>query len=215
MKSVLLIGLGLFGRHIAKELSALRHEVLAIDTDEAKVNAVMSYVTAAQIGDCTDEGYLSTLGISSFDLCIVAVGDDFQSSLEITSMLKEMGAKYVVSRAATDIHEKFLLRNGADKVIYPEKQLAHWASVRYTSNHLFDYIEIDEEHSIFELSVPDEWIGKTVIELDVRKKYGINILGIKQNGSLSVGIKPDMHFDRDMTVLVLGDIKDVKKHFKL
>ena len=189
MKTVLLIGLGRFGRHIAMKLNDLNHQVMAVDNNEERVNAVLSYVTNAQIGDSTNEEFLSSLGIGNYDACIVAIGDDFQNSLETASLLKELGAKKVIARAATDVQEKFLLRNGADEVVYPEKQLASWTAIRCTSDHILDYIELDKDHSIFELSVPKEWEGKTILQLDIRKRYGINILGVRENGVLQMNVK--------------------------
>ena len=149
MKSILLIGLGRFGRHIALKLDELHHEVMAVDKEEKRVNAALPYVTNAQIGDATNQDFLESLGIRNYDVCIVAIGDNFQSSLETTSLLKELGAKMVVSRAARDVHAKFLLRNGADEVVYPEKQLAAWTAIRYSADHIFDYIELDEKYGIF------------------------------------------------------------------
>ena len=143
MKSVLLIGLGRFGRHIAMKLNELNHQVMAVDKQESRVDEILPYVTNAQIGDGTNIEFLRSLGVRNFDVCIVAIGDDFQSSLETTSFLKELGAKKIVSRAARDVHAKFLLRNGADEIVYPEKQLANWTAIRYSSDHIFDYIELD------------------------------------------------------------------------
>lgn len=188
MKSILLIGLGRFGRHIAMKLDELHHQVMAVDQEESRVEAALPYVTNGQIGDGTNVDFLRSLGVRNFDVCIVAIGDDFQSSLETTSLLKELGAKMVVSRAASDVHAKFLLKNGADEVVYPEKQLAAWTAIRYSSDHIFDYIELDEEHAIFEVSVPATWIEKTVGLLDIRKKYNINIMAIKHNGAINLNI---------------------------
>ena len=213
MKTVLLIGLGRFGRHIAMKLNDLNHQVMAVDNNEERVNAVLSYVTNAQIGDSTTEEFLSSLGIGNYDACIVAIGDDFQNSLETASLLKELGAKKVIARAATDVQEKFLLRNGADEVVYPEKQLASWTAIRCTSDHILDYIELDEDHSIFELSVPKEWEGKTILQLDIRKRYGINILGVRENGILQMNVMPDMKFNSRNSILVLGNEKSVQKCF--
>ena len=170
MKSILLIGLGRFGRHIAMKLDELHHQVMAVDKEEQRVEAVLPFVTSAQIGDATNEDFLCSLGVRNFDVCIVAIGDNFQNSLETTSLLKEFGAKMVVSRAARDVHAKFLLRNGADEVVYPERQLADWTAIRYSADHILDYIELDEEHAIFEISVPNGWVGKTIGQLDIRKK---------------------------------------------
>jgi len=215
MKSVLLIGLGRFGKHIAMELKALNHQVMAVDTREERVEEVLPYVTSAQIGDSTNEEFLSSLGVRNFDVCIVAIGDNFQSSLETTSLLKELGAKMVVSRAARDVHAKFLLRNGADEVVYPEKQLASWTAIRYSADHIFDYVELDEEHGIFEISIPDAWIGKTVGELDIRKKYNVNIMALRCNGVLDMNIASETLLGDDQTMLVLGNIKNIQKQFHI
>jgi trk system potassium uptake protein TrkA len=215
MKSVLLIGLGRFGRHIAMNLYYLNHQVMAVDLKEEQVNAVLPFVTNALIGDSTNEEFLSSLGIRNFDTCIVTIGDSFQSSLETTSLLKEMGAKKVISRASTGIHEKFLLRNGADEVVYPEKQLAAWMAVRCTSEHIRDYIELEGDYSVFELDIPDTWIDKTILQLDIRRKYGINILGIRTNGSLDMQITPSTLMIRGSSILVLGTQKAVQKCFHI
>lgn len=215
MKSILLIGLGRFGRHIAIKLQELGHEVMAIDNQEHRIDAALPYVTNAQIGDSTDEEFLTSLGVRNFDVCIVAIGDDFQSSLETTSLLKELGAKMVVSRAARDVHAKFLLRNGADEVVYPEKQLAAWTAIRYSSDHIFDYIELSGGYSIFEVSIPDSWIGKSIAQLDVRRNYNINIMALKRDGNVDMNITPDMVLTSDETLLVLGKNKDIQKCFHI
>lgn len=215
MKSVLLIGLGRFGRHIAMKLYELNHQVMAVDIDEERINAALSFVTNAQIGDSTNEEFLSSLGIRNFDSCIVAIGDNFQNSLETASLLKELGGKKVIARASTGIQEKFLLRNGADEVVYPEKQLAAWTAIRCTSAHILDYIELDKDYSIFELEIPENWNGKTIIQLDIRKKYGINILGIRENGTLNMNITPDTVLNASESILVLGQQKAVQKCFSI
>ena len=215
MKSILLIGLGRFGRHIAIKLDELNHQVMAVDNNESRVEAVLPYVRNAQIGDATNEDFIRSLGVRNFDVCIVAIGDNFQSSLETTSLLKDLGAKMVVSRAARDVHAKFLLRNGADEVVYPEKQLASWTAIRYSADHIFDYVELDEEHGIFEISIPDAWIGKTVGELDIRKKYNVNIMALRCNGVLDMNIASETLLGDDQTMLVLGNIKNIQKQFHI
>ena len=215
MKSILLIGLGRFGRHIAIKLDELNHQVMAVDNNESRVEAVLPYVRNAQIGDATNEDFIRSLGVRNFDVCIVAIGDNFQSSLETTSLLKELGAKMVVSRAARDVHAKFILRNGADEVVYPEKQLASWTAIRYSADHIFDYVELDEEHGIFEISIPDAWIGKTVGELDIRKKYNVNIMALRCNGVLDMNIASETLLGDDQTMLVLGNIKNIQKQFHI
>ena len=190
MKSVLLIGLGRFGRHLAMQLNELGHQVMAVDKDEERVNECMPFVTNAQIGDSTRVDFLRSLGVSNYDVCYVTISGNFQNSLETTSLLKELGAKYVVSRAERDVQAKFLLRNGADAVTYPEKQLAKWAAIRYTANHIFSYIELDEQHAIIEVAVPEDWQGRSIGELDIRRRYGVNILGVKRNGKTDVNVSP-------------------------
>ena len=215
MKSVLLIGLGRFGRHIAKTLDELGHQTMAIDVKEDRVNAVLPYVTSAQIGDSTNEEFLDTLGVDTFDVCFVAIGDDFQNSLETTSLLKEKGAKMVVSRAARDVHAKFLLRNGADQVVYPERELANWTAIRYTANHISDYIEVGEGCSIIEVEIPKEWIGKEIQDLDLRRKYKINVLAIKKENDMNLQVMPDTVLKEGANLLVLGKTHDIQKCFHI
>lgn len=215
MKNILLIGLGRFGKNIALQLNKLGHEVMAVDNNEERVNDILSIVTNAQIGDSTNTEFLKSLGIRNFDVCIVTIGGDFQNSLETTSLLKELGAKLVVSRAERDVQEKFLLRNGADEVVYPEKQVANWAAIRYTADHIRDYIEVDDAHAIFEVEVPEEWIGKTVGELDIRRKYSINIMATKENGKINMAVSPETVLTDNITLLVLGAYKELQKCFRI
>ena len=215
MKSILLIGLGRFGKHVAMHLHNLGHQVMAVDSTEERVNAVLPYVTEAQIGDSTNTEFLKSLGIGNFDVCIVTIGGNFQNSLETTSLLKELGAKLVVSRAERDVQEKFLLRNGADEVIYPEKQVANWAAIRYTADHIRDYIEVDEAHAIFEVEVPKGWIGKTVGELDIRRKYSINIMATKENEKINMAVSSETVLTDKITLLVLGAYKELQKCFRI
>ena len=215
MKSFLLIGLGRFGRHLAMQLNAQGHQVMAVDDDEEKVNAVLNVVTNAQIGDSTNGEFLQELGVGNYDVCIVAISDNFQSSLETTSLLKELGAKKVVSRAERDVQAKFLLRNGADEVLYPEKQLAKWAAVRYGSDHLLDYIELDANNAIVEVEVPAQWVGKTVGEIDVRRMHNINLLAVKKDGAIDAQITPYTVLPADGTLLALGEYRALKKCFRV
>lgn len=215
MKSILLIGLGRFGKNIAEKLYELNHEVMAVDDCEERVNAALPFVTNAQIGDSTDEEFLRSLGVDNYDVCIVTIGGDFQSSLETTSLLKELGANYVVSRAERDVQAKFLLRNGADEVVYPEKQVAHWTAIRYSANNIRDYIKLNEEYSIFEIIVPESWVGKTVMQLDIRKKYNINVLGVKRDGKMTTAVSADTIFEMGETILILGKTEEIYKKFHM
>ena len=215
MKSILLIGLGRFGKHVAIHLNNLGHQVMAVDNSEERVEAVLPFVTNAQIGDSTNAAFLESLGIRNFDVCIVTIGNHFQSSLETTSLLKELGAKMVVSRAARDVQEKFLLRNGADEVVYPEKQLAKWTAIRYSADHILDYIELDSDHAMFEIPVPENWAGRSIGQLDIRRKFNINIIGVKKCGKLELSLSPEMVLAAGETMLVLGRNKDLQKCFHI
>lgn len=215
MKSILLVGLGRFGKHIAIHLNQLGHQVMAVDQVEERVADILPFVTSAQIGDSTNAAFLESLGVGNFDVCIVTIGNDFQSSLETTANLKELGAVLVVSRAVSDTHAKFLLRNGADEILYPEKQFAKWTAIRYASNHVLDYIELDETHAIFEVSVPKEWLNKSIGEIDIRKKYNINILAVKEDGKMCMSITPDTVLTEDISMLVLGEYKVLQKCFHI
>lgn len=216
MKTILLIGLGRFGRHIAMKLNELKHQVMAVDQDEDRVDAILPFVTNAQIGDSTSEEFLNEIGVRNFDVCIVAIGDNFQSSLETASLLKELGAKKVVARAARDVQAKFLLRNGADEVVYPEKQMAVWTAIRYSSDHISDYIALGDDHAIFEVEVPTDWLGKTIGQLDIRRRYNINIMAVKQNGKFAMTvITPDTYLPEHSTVLVLGTQRDIQRCFHI
>ncbi len=213
MKSFLLIGLGRFGKHIAQNLHDMKEQVMAVDSCEERVNDVLPYVTGAQIGDATNEDFLRSLGVRNFDVCIVAIGDNFQNSLQTTSLLKELGAATVVSRASSDVHAKFLLRNGADEVVYPEKQLAKWTAICYSSEKVFNYIELDRSHAIYEVSIPQGWLGKSIVELDVRKKYDIYVVATKKNGDIT--LNPNTVLAQGDRLLVMGDPKAIQKYFHL
>ena len=215
MKSILLIGTNRFGSLLARQFRELGHQVMAVDRDEKRINSVLPYVTDAQIGDSTNEAFLRSLGIPGYDVCIVTIGGDFQSSLETTSLLKELGGRLVVSRADREVQAKFLLRNGADEVINPEKQVAEWAAIRYASDHILDYIKLDDDHAIFEVRIPKEWAGRSVGQIDIRKKYGINIMAVKENGKMNLSVTPETVLDSGKTMLVLGEQRSIRKCFRI
>lgn len=214
MKNVLLIGLGRFGRHMAQKLHDLHHQVLAIDKDERRVQDAMAYVTNAEIGDASDPALIDALGVKEFDLCVVTMGHDLQASLEITALLKNHGAPFVLVRVARDAHAQFLLSCGADEIIYPEKQMGIWAAVRYGGDHIFDYIRLSPEHAIYETAIPESWLGHTVVDLAVRQKYHLNILAIRKNGQVEPLPGPSYQFSRDERVILLGSDRDVQKFLR-
>ena len=214
MKSILIIGMGRFGRHLCKNLSQLGNQVMIVDEKEENLEEMLPYVVSAKIGDCTNENVLKSLGISNFDLCFVCIGTNFQSSLEITSLVKELGGCHVVSKANRDIHAKFLLRNGADEVIYPDRDIAEKLAVRYSANHVFDYIELTEEYSIYEIPPLPEWTGKTIKELDIRNRYGIHILGTKVNGKAKLMPGASYVICQEEHLMVIGKKEDVDRILK-
>ena len=202
MKNILLIGLGRFGKHVAYQLNELGHEVMAVDENENLVNEILPYVTDAQIGDSTNENFLESLGIKNYDICFVTIGGNFQNSLETTSLLKELGAKMVISRAERDVQAKFLLRNGADEVIYPEKQIANWAAIRYTADHIHDYIEVDDSHAIFEVEVPGDWIGKTIAI------YAMTANSFEEDVSAALNAGMNGHIAKPIDAQILYEVLD-------
>ena len=195
-------------------MSELRCEIMAIDIDEQSVNNIMPFVTNAQIGDATNAEFLRSLGVSDYDVCIVSIGDNFQTSLEATALLKELGAALVISRASNDVQEKFLLRNGADEVVYPEKQSAKRLAVRMSSDAILDFIELDQDHSIYEMAMPKDWLGKTLIQLDIRRKHNINIISIKRDGKIMIP-SADTVMSEDDVLYVIGDMKDLRRCFRI
>ncbi len=218
MKSILIIGMGRFGQHLCRNLAALDNEIMIVDQEEERLEDMLPLVVSAKIGDCTNETVLRSLGVANFDLCFVCIGTNFQSSLEITSMVKELGAKYVVSKANRDIHAKFLLKNGADEVIYPDRDLAEKLAVRYSANHVFDYIELTDEFSIYEIPPLSEWVGRSLKELMLRNVYHISILAIKRpDGRMNMmpgaeyAIRGDDHL---MVIGTKGDINGILEKMK-
>ena len=209
MKRVLMIGMGKFGRHRCDSMSKLGNELMVVDVREEVLEELVSKVMNVRIGDCTSEKFLKSLDVGSFDMCIVCVGSNFQSSLEITSLLKEMGAKYVISKANRDIHAKFLLRNGADEVIYPNRDIAQRLAVRLSANHVFDYIQLSDDYSIYEIPVHQDWIGRTIRDINIRATYQINVLGIKTEEDTDFLPKPEYCFTGKEHLMILGRKEDV------
>ena len=214
MKSFLVIGLGHFGQHLVKSLAKFNCEIMIADKDESRVEEMMGYSVSAKIGDCTNIEVLKTFDIPSFDTCFVCMGENFQNSLEITSLLKDCGAKKVITKADRDIQEKFLLKNGADAVIYPDKNMAERYAVRESSKHIFDYINLDNDYSIYEIDVAERWVGKTVKELNFRVNYNLSVLATKRNSKVFPVISGEHRFAAGDHLIVLGTLADVRKATK-
>lgn len=214
MKTMLVIGIGRFGKHLAVRLTELGNEVMIVDKQEERINELLPVVTFAQIGDCTNESMLSSLGVGNFDICFVCIGDNFQASLEITSLLKDLGAKYVVSKADRAIHEKFLLRNGADEVIHPERDVALRAARKFSNKNIYDFFELANDFSIFEVSPPDSWIGKSIKQIGVRSKYNINIVAIKQYNKIIPVTNAEYIFNQNEHLIIAGNMNESFRLFE-
>ena len=211
MKTFLIIGAGKFGHHLCKFLSAQNNEILLIDQDEEKLNDLLPFVTSARIADCTKPEALSSFGVPNFDACFVCINEDFQAELEITDLLNELGAKQVIALARTDIQAKFLIRNGADQVVYPDRDIADRISVSLSNDSIFDYIFLSDECSIFEIAAPRSWIGKTIGQINVRAKYNISIIAIKRDGKITSVPGIDYVFSANEHLMVMGTQQDVQK----
>ncbi|MEG2349868.1 MAG: TrkA family potassium uptake protein [Hungatella sp.] len=209
MKSILIIGMGRFGRHLCINFSQLGNQIMIVDEKEETMEDLLPYVVSAKIGDCTNETVLKSLGIANFDICFVCIGTNFQSSLEITSLVKELGGRHVISKANRDIHAKFLLRNGADEVIYPDRDIAEKLAVRYSANHVFDYIELTDEFSIYEIPPLPAWVGKSLKDSGIRNQYHISVLGTKKNGKATLMPQADYIIRDDEHLMIIGKRKDI------
>lgn len=212
MKSFLIIGVGKFGNHLVTNLAKYDDiELMIIDESEEKVDALLPFVANAKIGDCTNEEVVASLGVSNFDKCFVCIGENFQNSLEVTSMVKELGAKKVISLASRDVHKKFLYRNGADYVIYPDYDIAERMARKYSKENIIDYMAIDSEYGIYEIKPFDDCIGKTVRDVNFRAKYHCNIIGYKKDGKSHMMVNPEYVFNENEYLLVVSKNGDLDK----
>lgn len=211
MKNILLIGIGRFGFHVAMELSKLNTQVLAVDTSEDHLQKVDEYVSKTIIGNGTDVDFLKTLGINTFDDCIVTIGDDFQASLETVLHLKDLGARRITARASMESQKKLLSKIGADLVVYPEKQLAKWTALHCASNFVYDFMDLDNQYGVYEILTPKEWASKTLAELDLRKKHNINIIGVKEKNKMKMILGPNYVLKEGENLVVIGKEVDINK----
>ena len=212
MISVLLIGMGKFGRTLGDQLLEMGDEVMIVDKNEDIVNKLAPRYTNALIADCMSLDNLETMDIPSFDACVVAIGEDFQASLEITSNLKDCGARRIVSRATTAIQRKFLMRVGADEVIYPDMDIAEKLAVRLNSDNVINFVDLDAEYAIFEIELPKKWLKKTLVEVNPRVNYGMNILTIKNSGEIIYSISGDYVFREGDQLLVFGNTERIRAY---
>lgn len=210
MKSILIIGLGRFGRHMAHKFLENGHEVMAVDINEDRADDAVGEIQQILIGDATEERFMESLGVSNFDLAVVAIGEKFQTVLEITVLLKDLGCKFIIARATRDVHKKLLLRNGADHVVYAERDVAERLAIRFGADNIFDYIELTPEIGIYEIAVPKGWKGKSMVELSIRTKYHVSVMAIKKMEKIFPLPHPTHVFEEDESVMVMGTMKDIR-----
>ena len=210
MKNILMIGLGRFGRHMSKKFIEEGNEVFAVEYDDDRANSAVDYIRNIQIGDASDEKFISSIGVENFDICVVAVGQDFQTVLEIVVLLKDYGAKFIIARASRDVHQKLLLRNGADHVVYSEREAAERLAIKYGAKNIFDYVELTEDIGIYEIAMPKGWAGKSIIDLNIRARYNVNIMATKYCGVMNPMPSPKYIFKDNETVMIMGTEEDVK-----
>lgn len=210
-KQYAVIGLGRFGTAVARTLYEAGNDVLAIDKDSEAVQEISNYVTHSVVMDATDESALANLGIRNFDVAVVAIGGNIQSSILATLLIKEAGVKYIVAKGNNELHAKVLYKTGADKVILPERDMGVRVAHNIVSSNILDYIELASDYSIMEIEALEKWVGKTLKELDIRKKYGINIIAIKTKDEINVSPLPDLKIAEKDILIAIGKDKNLEK----
>ena len=209
MKSILVIGMGRFGVNLATQMQKLGNQVMIVDEDEQIIELLASTFHDCHVGNCTNEFILKSLDVKSFDICFVAIGSNFESSLVITILLKKLGAKKIVAKAAQEIQANVLNMVGADEVIFPERDMAESLAVKYSATNVFDYLELSDEYGIFEIPILSYWVGQTIIKIDVRKKYKLNIIAVKNGDNMSISPAADYAFRENDHVVVVGKQENV------
>lgn len=210
MKSILIIGLGRFGRHMAQKFIENGHEVMAVDFNEDRADDAVGEIQQILIGDATEERFMESLGVSNFDLAVIAIGENFQTVLEVTVLLKDLGCKFIIARATRDVHKKLLLRNGADHVVYAEREVAERLAIKFGADNIFDYLELTPEIGIYEIAVPQKWKGKSMIELAIRTKYHVSVMATKKQGKIFPLPHPSHVFEEDESIMVMGTMDDIR-----
>lgn len=210
MNSYIVLGLGRFGKSFAKTLSDLGHDVLGVDKNPQTVQDVSEYLAHVITSEISNEDFLKSIGVSNFDAAIVAIGSDLQSSILTTALLKELGAKYIISKAQNDLHAKVLMTVGANRVIFPERDMAIRVANNLASHNIIDSIQLSGDYSIMETNIPEKWIGKTISDLAIRSKYRVNILAVRKGDELNISPGADYIFKDDDIVSIMGKNKDLK-----
>lgn len=211
MKSILIIGLGRFGRHMASKFMENGHEVMGIDINEERVDDAVGDIQQLLIGDVTDERFMESIGVSNFDLAVIAIGENFQTVLEVTVLLKDLGCRYIIARATRDVHKKLLLRNGADYVVYAEREVAERLAIKFGADNIFDYVELTPEIGIYEIALPREWKGKSMVDLSIRNKYHVSVMATKREGRIFPLPHSSHVFEEGESVMVMGTMEDIRR----
>jgi len=203
-KQFVVIGMGRFGQSVARGLASMGQEVLAVDNDEALVAEIAPYVTHAVQADATDEKALIALGIRNFDVAVVGIGIDIQASILVTMLCKELGVGFVLAKAVSELHGKVLYKTGADRVVFPERDMGLRVAHNLANSNILDYIEIAGDLRIVDISALPEWENKSLLELDLRKKYGVNVIAIKKNREINGSPQGANIIEKDDTLIVAG-----------
>jgi len=210
MNSYIVLGLGRFGKAFAKTLYNLGHDVLGVDINPDVVQEMSEELTHVIASESSNEDFLKSIGVSNFDAAIVGIGNNLQSSILTTALLKELGCKYIVSKAQNDLHAKVLITVGANRVIFPERDMAIRVANNLASQNIIDSIQLSGDYSIMETNIPDKWVGKTIAELDIRAKYRVNILAVKKGSELNISPNPSHVFEEGDIVSIMGKDSDLK-----
>ena len=211
MKSFIVIGAGKFGHYFCKFLSKEDVEIMIVDGDEEKLSDMLSYVSSAKVGDCTRRDVIKGLGVEDFDEAVVCVPESFQNSLQIVDLLKEFGAKNVTAVASTEIQAKFLLKNGADHIVFPDRDMSERLAVAIANDSIFDFLKISEDHAIYEIIPPKRWIAQSILAVDVRRRHNVNIIAVKTPEGRLFLPGPDYVFNGEDHLIVFGKDKDIEK----
>ena len=211
MKQFAVIGCGRFGSSVARTLYSLGYDVLAIDRNEDVIQAIADSVTHAVQADATDEASIKSLGIRNFDVAVVTIGSDIQSSILITLIVKELGVKYVIAKAQNELHGKVLYKSGADRVVFPERDMGVRVAHNLVSSNILDYIELAPDYSIMEIAALSEWEGKSLAEINMRGKYGINVMAIKHGAEINISPAASDRIHREDILVVVGNNDDLQK----
>lgn len=211
MKSFIVIGAGKFGHYFCKFLSREDVEIMIVDGDEEKLSDMLSYVSSAKVGDCTRRDVVKGLGVEDFDEAVVCVPESFQNSLQIVDLLNEYGAKNITAVASTEIQAKFLLKNGADHIIFPDRDMSERLAVAIANDSIFDFLKLSEDHAIYEIIPPKRWITQSILAVDVRRRHSVNIIAVKTPEGRLFLPGPDYVFNAEDHLIVFGKDKDIEK----